>query len=396
MKLRVYLLLANGMSILLIVAILLFLYRYMLLSERQFIWLTLASLGAGLLSGLLHFMLVRPVEAAVRRVGEGSARIARGDLSVRVPLVGPAELKTLAGQFNEMGDQLEQSFRQLQAVETARRELVANMAHDLRTPLASLQAYAEALEDGILQDEPTKRRYLGTIRSESVRLGKLIQQLFEISTLDAKVDAGARGAGTSGQHAEKPASRPAETERAAASGQEASPDADACVLEDALVEVLPRFAPSMEAKSLRLDISLPQQTLVCRIAPQSLGRVLQNLLENAVRYSPPGGVLRIEAYRKLSGAVYVGISDEGEGVPDEDRERIFERFYRVDRSRGSQSGGAGLGLSIAKSLVEQAGGSIGVVRGGSLDAGGQDGSVFWFTVPGVDGSQPHAEERDRA
>ena len=129
---------------------------------------------------MLHFILVRPVERAVLRIGEGSARIAEGDFGARVALVGPIELKQLAGQFNDMGSKLEASFEQLQAAENTRRELVANMAHDLRTPLASLQAYAEALEDGVVQDEATVRRYMGTIRTETIRLGRLMQQLFEL------------------------------------------------------------------------------------------------------------------------------------------------------------------------------------------------------------------------
>ena len=103
MKLRVYLLLANIASTAVIVVLLLLFYRFMLLSEKQFLWLSVVSLSAGLLSVALHFMLVRPVEAAVKRIGEGSARVADGDFGARVPLVGPAELKALASQFNDMG-----------------------------------------------------------------------------------------------------------------------------------------------------------------------------------------------------------------------------------------------------------------------------------------------------
>ncbi|WP_274654352.1 sensor histidine kinase [Paenibacillus humicola] len=350
MKLRVYLLSANIASTAVIVVLLLVFYRFMLLSEKQFLWLSVVSLSAGLLSVALHFMLVRPVEAAVKRIGEGSARVADGDFGARVPLVGPAELKALASQFNEMGWKLEASFKQLQAAEGARRELVANMAHDLRTPLASLQAYAEALEDGVLQDEAIVRRYIGTIRSESVRLGNLIRQLFELSTLDA---------------AEMPgALRRRETEQPETS-----------LLEDVLIELLPRFAPLAEAGSVALDVRMPERTLRCAMPSQPLQRVIQNLLENALRHSPAGGVVRIEGEQLTGAMVRITVSDQGQGVPEAERTRIFERFYRVDRSRTRNSGGAGLGLSIAKSLVEQAGGRIGV------DCGKAGGSTFWFTVP---------------
>ena len=348
MKLRTYLLLANTISIAFIIILLMAFYRYMLLNKEQFIWLTLATVAAGIVSGLLHFMLLRPLEGSVRRIGEGAGRIAAGDLEARVEHIGLKEFKQLADQFNHMGISLEESFRQVKAAESAQRELVANMAHDLRTPLASVQSYVEALEDGLIQDEETFKRYLGTIRSETIRLGELIQDLFELSTLDA-------------EKREPEELRPA-------------------VAEDVLVELLPRFTKPFEARSLQLRVKLPERPLRLTMQPRHLQRVLQNLLENAVRHSPQGGLILIEA-EEMNGQpekrIRFTVSDEGEGVPVEERERIFERFYRSDRSRSRESGGAGLGLSIAKLLVEQYGGTIGVQQSGL------QGSSFWFTVQGA-------------
>ena len=114
------------------------------------------------------FLFVRPLEASVRRVREGAARIADGELTARVADSGLSEFKVLANQFNHMGASLEQSFHQVKAAAERQRELVANIAHDLRTPLASMQSYAEALEDGVVQDVETFRRYVATIvRSRS-------------------------------------------------------------------------------------------------------------------------------------------------------------------------------------------------------------------------------------
>lgn len=343
MKLRTYLLLANTISIAFIIILLMAFYRYMLLNKEQFIWLTLATVAAGIVSGLLHFMLLRPLEGSVRRIGEGAGRIAAGDLEARVEHTGLKEFRQLADQFNHMGISLEESFRQVKAAESAQRELVANMAHDLRTPLALVQSYVEALEDGLIQDEETFKRYLGTIRSETIRLGELIQDLFELSTLDA-------------EKREPEEFRPA-------------------VAEDVLVELLPRFTKPFESRSLQLRVKLPERPLRLTMQPRHLQRVLQNLLENAVRHSPQGGLIVIEA-KEMNGQpklIRFTVSDEGEGVPVEERERIFERFYRSDRSRSRESGGAGLGLSIAKLLVEQYGGTIGVQQSGL------QGSAFWFT-----------------
>jgi len=348
MKLRTYLLLANMISIAFIIIVLVAFYRYMLLSMEQFVWLTTATVGAGVVSALLHFLLLRPLEASVRRVGEGAGRIAAGDLQARIQPSGLKEFKQLAGQFNHMGSSLEESFRQVKAAESAQRELVANMAHDLRTPLASVQSYVEALEDNVIQDEGTFRKYLATIRSETVRLGNLIQDLFELSTLDG------------------PKQEPEELRLS--------------VVEDVLVELLPRFTKPIEQKLLQLEVKLPDRPVRIQIAPRHLQRILQNLLENAIRYSPRGGNLILTAEEvedSLGAQIQFTISDEGEGVPTEEAERIFERFYRSDRSRSREGGGAGLGLSIAKLLVEQYEGRIGVRQGV------QQGSEFWFTLKQV-------------
>ncbi|CAM3557790.1 HAMP domain-containing sensor histidine kinase [Paenibacillus lupini] len=345
MKLRSYLLLANTISIAFIIILLLVFFQYMLVTREQLIWLGIATVGAGIVSALLFYLLVRPLEASVRRVSEGAARIAAGDLEARVENTGLTEFKLLADQFNTMGTNLEQSFRQVKTAEAAQRELVANMAHDLRTPLASMQSYAEALEDGVIQDEATYRRYVTTIRSETVRLSELIQDLFELSTLDA----GAR------------------------SREESQP----AVVEDVLLELHPRFSLQLEAKELQLRVRLPDRSLRVNMLARHLQRVLQNLIENAVRYSPQEGIIVIAAEELEGELIRISVIDEGAGIAEAERERIFERFYRTDRSRSRQGGGAGIGLSIAKLLVEQYGGRIGVEQ-----AEGQ-GSRFWFTVQEV-------------
>lgn len=343
MKLRNYLLIANLISILTIVVVLLVFYNYMLLSSEQLILLTIAAIAAGCVAAGFHLLIMRPVVDAVRRIGAAATEFASGALRTRVPVVGPVELKVLAEQFNAMGTELEESFRQVKASETSRRELVANLAHDLRTPLASVQSYVEALEDGVVEDEETFRRYLGTIRSESLRLGALIQDLFELSVLDAEQRTQAQ-------------------------------EAVSALLDDVLVELLPRFAKPLEDKALDLQVKLPEQFLPCRMVPQQVQRILQNLLENAIRHSPSGGTIGIEV-SAARGFVQVRVTDQGKGVPDQEKEQIFERFYRLDRSRSRIGGGSGLGLAIAKSLVLQQGGEIGVFNRP------EGGSCFWFTLP---------------
>lgn len=349
MKLRANLLIANGISISFVILILFIAFRYMLVTKDQLLWLGAATLGAGVLSAGLHFLLVRPLEASVRGLSDGAARIADGELRARVAAAGPTEFKALAEQFNAMAASLERSFGQIKAAEQAQRELVANIAHDLRTPLASLQSYAEALEDGVVQDDASFRRYIATIRSETIRLGELIQDVFDLSLLE----------NGESRAADEPAER--------------------VVVEDLLVELLPRFSPSLSAKQLQLRVQAPERALSARMPAVHLSRVLQNLIENAIRHSPRGGIIAVEAERMPGRRIRIAVSDEGAGIPERERRRVFERFYRLDRSRSREGGGSGLGLSIAKLLVERRGGEIGVEPA----AGGQ-GSRFWFTVEEAD------------
>ncbi|MEK3883404.1 ATP-binding protein [Paenibacillus sp. PL2-23] len=346
MKLRTYLVLANFVSIALMLVILFVLFRYMLLTKEQLIWLGAAALGAGALSSGLYVLLVRPLEASVRRLREGASRIAVGDLQAKVEQTGFAEFQALARDFNAMAIHLERSFGQVKAAEKAQRDLVANMAHDLRTPLASMQSYAEALEDGVIQDSETFRAYIATIRNESVRLGELIQDVFELSTLEDAHQSEAR-----------------------------LEDAEQTVVEDLLIELLPRFAPQMEARGVQLRVQAPEHRVAVRMASRHLARVLQNIIENAVRHSPEGGLILVEVEELGDGRVQLAITDEGEGVPEAERENIFERFYRLDRSRSRTGGGSGIGLSIAKLLVKQYGGDIGV------EEAARQGSRFWLRLP---------------
>lgn len=342
MKLRTHLLLAGAASIAVLLLMLLVSYRLMLLNASQFLWLSGAAVLAGSLSFLLHILLVRPVEKAVSRVAAGAERIAAGDFRAEVPVVGPAEMRELALRFNGMGAELDRSFARIVQAEAARRELVANLAHDLRTPMASVLSYVEALEDGIVADEESFGRYLSTIRSETERLSRLVRDLFELSAYD----------GASLPHA-----------------------MEAVSLETLLVDSLQTFELPAADKGIEIRVCLSDPPDTVRCAPKQIVRVLQNLLENALRHAPADSVIRVTAGRDGTGGIRMAVEDRGPGVAESDRDRIFERFYRSDRSRGRESGGTGIGLSIAKAIVDQHDGVIG------FDPLPGGGSCFWFSLP---------------
>jgi signal transduction histidine kinase len=255
-------------------------------------------------------VLARSIVGSIDRVRGASVELARGDLEVRVPEQGPAEVAELASSFNEMGDNLRRLF-------DTRRELVAWASHDLRTPLASMQAMLEAVEDDLAAPE----EYVPVLREQVRVLSVLVDDLFEL----ARIDAGA------------------------------------LTLEMLRLPVAPLVSSSLksieaEARSrhVRLDADV-DEGITARFAPDKVERVLMNLLTNALRHTPSDGAVAVFVEPRPD-EVRVSVEDTGAGIDAEARERMFERFWRGDQSRSSR--GAGLGLAIARGLVEAHGGRI--------------------------------------
>ena len=266
-----------------------------------------ASAAVAVVAGIA---LGRSIVNSVDRVRDASTRLAAGDLSVRAPETGPAEVADLASSFNEMAESLERLF-------DARRELVAWASHDLRTPLANMRAMLEALEDGLAAPEET----LPVLGQQVTLLSSLVDDLFEL----ARIDAGAL----------------------------------TLELRDALLEpVVESCLRGVEADARRrgvgLESSVPQ-ALSARCAPEKVERVLFNLLTNALRHTPSDGSVAVRVER-VDREVQVSVEDTGEGLGEEARTRMFDRFWRADPARSAR--GSGLGLAIARGLVEAHGGRI--------------------------------------
>ena len=271
----------------------------------------LAVTAASALTAVVAALVVaRSIADAVDRVRDASTRMARGNLDARAPAEGPAEVAELAGAFNEMGEKLERLF-------DSRRELVAWASHDLRTPLANMQAMLEALEDGLGEPE----EYVPVLREQVGVLSMLVDDLFELARIDA----------------------------------------DALTLELQQLPLAPVVSSSLrgvEAEARLRHVRLTSDVdegLSARFAPEKLERVLMNLLTNALRHTPSDGAVAVRV-ESLPGEVRVAVEDTGEGLDGEARARMFERFWRGDRSRSSR--GAGLGLAISRGLVEAHGGRI--------------------------------------
>jgi signal transduction histidine kinase len=237
---------------------------------------------------------------------------ARGDLSARTPVEGPAELADLSDTFNDMASRLSELF-------DSRSELVAWAGHDLRTPIASLKAMLEAVEDGVAQHD----EFLVVARNQVATLEKLVEDLFEVAYMDM-----------------------------------GTVTLDLRQVE--IASVVRACVADAQAKAQAAGIRLEAATngpMLARCAPEKIERVLRNLITNALRHTPADGAV-VVSVASGNGNVCVVVEDTGEGLPTDARRRMFDRFWRGDAARTRDSAGAGLGLTIARGLIEAHGGRI--------------------------------------
>lgn len=287
------------------------------------------------LSALLAYLFVGRISQTVNLLVRGAQEIARGHYKLRLRETGEDDLSELARQFNRLSQALEQ-------VEQRRIELIGSVAHELRTPLAALQGYSEALADGVLPPEVAAQSIAREVRA----MGRLVEDL----SLVSRVEAGA----------------------VVVHPEPLSPQV-------ILNEARERLAPAFSEKGLTLELEVGADLPKVQADPERLHQVLSNLLLNALRYTPEGGRVILGATLKPEGVCFF-VRDTGRGIAPEHQERIFERFYRIDPARSRKEGGTGVGLTVAKGLVEAMGGQM------SLHSEVGVGSVFWFSLPVAKGT----------
>lgn len=295
--------------------------------------LTYALLASGLTALAVSLFFSRSVVAPLRAMMKASQRIAEGHYDERVRVTGTDELAQLGMRFNRMTERLEQT-------ETMRRQLLGDVSHELRTPLTAIGGYMEGLIDGVLPATPETYEQ---VRHEALRLGRLVDDLQELSRVESR---------------------------------SFQLDLRPMALSLPLATAAKRLARVFEEKQITLTLSLPADLPPVLADEDRLTQVLTNLLGNALAYTPAGGTVTVSAQRR-GGEVQVAVKDSGVGIPPEHLPHIFDRFYRVDKSRSrGAGGGSGIGLTIARHLVESHGGRIQVES-----AGENKGSTFTFTLP---------------
>jgi signal transduction histidine kinase len=293
-------------------------------------FLLAGALAAGIALVVARW-LARGMTQPLRDMAAAAHRMETGDYSTRVHTRSRDEVGQLATAFNRMSAELEN-------LEQSRRDLVANVSHELKTPIAAIRAHLENLLDGVEQPEP---RTMEVMLSQTERLGRLIEQLLELSRLES---------------GELPLQR------------------EEMLLAPLVTQVLSEIEMARSDRGVAVESELPNDLPSVNADRERVHQVLFNLVDNAVRFTPAGGAVTVSAHRH-NGSVEVKVADTGVGIQPEHLPRLFERFYRADPARSRGDGGTGIGLAIARSVVEAHGGHI------RAESELGRGSVFTFDLP---------------
>ncbi len=297
-------------------------------------WL-LSTAVALLLSGLGGLLLSRAIASPLRRLTAAAGAVAQGQFDQQVPVASRDELGRLSRAFNDMT-------ARLRAARQAQVDFVADVSHELRTPLTAVKGTVETLRDGAVDDPEVRDRFLATVETETDRLIRLVNDLLLLSRADSE-----------------------------ALNLQRQP-LDLARLAEATVD---RLAASAEAQGVTLHVEVSPGAPLAWADPDRIEQVLVNLLDNAIKYSRPGGTVNIRVGAGEDGSALVQVCDHGIGISAQDLPRVGRRFYRADKARSRAEGGSGLGLAIAQALVEAHGGRLWVESPESV------GTTASFTLP---------------
>ena len=312
-------------------------------------WFALGLLGVG--AAVTALAIFRPTHNRLRALEEAATALGQGQTEVRAAESGGDEVSSLARTFNRMAEDLEARAAALSASDRARRQLLADVSHELMTPLTAIRGYTETLGMGDLRlDEQTRARYLAIIGEETQKLEGLIGDLLDLARLE----------GGGGTLAFKNVA-----------------------ISELFGRVLDRHGPTIRDHQITVATQIEPEDLEVWGDPQRLEQALQNLAANAFRHTPEGGTMELGA-REAPDGVHISVADTGPGIPPEHLPRVFDRFYKADPSRSVSSTptGSGLGLSIVQAIVERHGGRI------TASNAPEGGAVFEIVLP--------AHARDRA
>ena len=325
MKLKSYILVGYLVSTLLTILVVFWAVQRMLIEKSEIYFLVGMTLIASFIGAAVSIFLLSPVFSSLKHLKKQAQNIAGKDFSTEIETKGPIEFQELGQAFNDMSHNLQDTFQSLDESEQEKRMMIAQLSHDIKTPITSIQVTVEGILDGVIKEEE-RIHYLTTIGRQTERLNKLVEEL-DVLTLNAQP-------------------------------QDIADEEDEDVfLDQLLIESMSEFQLQIEQEERDVYIQVKPESAKIKSHYDKLSRILVNLLNNAFKYSEPG--TRIEVLAQLTEEeLIISVKDEGQGILPEDLEKIFNRLYRVETSRNMKTGGHGLGLAIARELAHQLGGEI--------------------------------------
>lgn len=325
MKLKNYILAGYLVSTLLTILVVFWAVQRMLIEKSEVYFLVGMTLLASFIGAAVSIFLLSPVFSSLKHLKKQAHKIASKDFSTEIEAKGPLEFQELGQAFNDMSRNLQDTFQSLDESEREKRMMIAQLSHDIKTPITSIQVTVEGILDGVIKEEE-RLHYLTTIGRQTERLNKLVDEL-DVLTLNAQPQ------------------------------DIADEEVEEVFLDRLLIESMSEFQLQIEREERDVYIQVLPESAKIKSHYDKLSRILVNLLNNAFKYSDPG--TRIEVLAQLTEQeLTISVKDEGQGILPEDLEKIFKRLYRVETSRNMKTGGHGLGLAIARELAHQLGGEI--------------------------------------
>lgn len=325
MKLQSYILVGYLVSTLLTILVVFWAVQRMLIEKSEVYFLVGMTLLASFIGAAVSIFLLSPVFSSLKHLKKQAHKIASKDFSTEIEAKGPLEFQELGQAFNDMSRNLQDTFQSLDESEREKRMMIAQLSHDIKTPITSIQVTVEGILDGVIKEEE-RLHYLTTIGRQTERLNKLVDEL-DVLTLNAQPQ------------------------------DIADEEVEEVFLDRLLIESMSEFQLQIEREERDVYIQVLPESAKIKSHYDKLSRILVNLLNNAFKYSDPG--TRIEVLAQLTEQeLTISVKDEGQGILPEDLGKIFNRLYRVETSRNMKTGGHGLGLAIAQELAHQLGGEI--------------------------------------
>ncbi len=321
--------------------------RLMFIKEHDLVLTTGLLVFAGVIAAVSTFFIARTLRDRIFELSKGVQALARSDWKVRLPVVGSDDLAQLAVMFNQMAADLEKVDDQKRQLEQTRRDLIAWASHDLRTPLAAIRAMNEAMMDGVVNDPETIKRYQQNMQNEITHMGHLINDLFDLAQLD--------------------------TGHVPLARQKTS-------LRDLVSDTLSNMNARAKIRSIQLSAQVDPAVDMLYIAPDKVQRILYNLIDNALEYTPSGGEVTLKV-REQNHQAEISVHNTGSYIPESDLPNVFKSFYRGEQSRAQTSDGrrgTGLGLAIVRGFVEAHGGTI------QVESQREKGTTFVFMLPQIE------------